>query len=88
MYINGEREEYKKYFKPIKEGQHIIKINFNINLADCSYMFAGCNNIIDLKFIKFNTKEVTNMKYMFYQCENLKNINLLSFNTKNVIDMS
>ena len=51
-------------------------------------MFAGCDNIININFIQFNTKYITNMKGMFLNCFNLKNINLLSFNTKKVIDMS
>ena len=51
-------------------------------------MFAGCENIIDIKFISFNTKYITNMKYMFYKCKNLKSINLFLFDTKNVVDMS
>ena len=41
-------------------------------------MFAGCENIININFISFNTKFVENMKFMFYGCKNIKNINLLS----------
>ena len=54
LYINKKKYEYKKYFKPEKEGKYEINIKFNIDLVDCSYMFAGCKNII-------------NMKYMFYE---------------------
>ena len=88
LYINNNKYEYKKYFKPNKSGKFHIRLKFNIILTNCSYMFAGCKNIININFISFNTKYITNMKYMFYQCENLKNVNLLSFNTKNVNDMS
>ena len=51
-------------------------------------MFAGCENIIKLDFISFNTFFVKNMKSMFFGCTNLKHINLLSFDTTNVMDMS
>ena len=88
LYINNNKYEYKKYYKPNKSGKFHIRLKFNIILTNCSYMFAGCKNIININFISFNTKYITNMKYMFYQCENLKNVNLLSFNTKNVNDMS
>ena len=86
--INNEKTDFKKYFKPEKEGKYKIKIKFNINLTDCSYMFANCKSIKNINFISFNTKYVTNMKNMFYGCENLKTINLLSFDTQNVTDMS
>ena len=83
LYIKNEKKKYKKYFIPKEEGKYNIKLKFNINLTDCSYMFAGCKNIININFIKFNSINITNMKFMFYQC-NIENINLLSFDTKNV----
>ena len=88
LYINEKKEKYKKYFIPIGEGIYNINIKFNIYLTDCSYMFSGCENIININFISFNTNYIENMKYMFYGCKNLKYLNLFSFNTKNVIDMS
>ena len=86
--INGEKTEYKKYFIPKREEIYTINLKFNINLTDCSYMFAGCENIVNINFISFITKDVTNMKYMFYNCYKMKNINLYSFQTTNVRDMS
>ena len=88
LYINNEITKFNKYFVPREKREYKIKLKFNINLTDCSYMFAGCKNIININFISFNTENVKNMKYMFYECQNLKNINTFSFNTKNVIDMS
>ena len=88
LYINDNKNKYQKYFIPEKEGEYNIKIKFNINLTDCSFMFAGCKNITNIKFHSFNTNYVTSMKYMFYNCSNIKYINLYSFNTKNVTDMS
>ena len=41
IYINKKKEKYKKYFTPENEGIYNIDIKFNINLTDCSYMFAG-----------------------------------------------
>jgi len=88
LYINGKKENYKKYFIPDNNNTYNIKIKFSINLTDCSYMFTGCENITDIDFISFNTQYIKNMKYMFYGCKKLKNVNLLCFNTKNIIDMS
>ena len=89
LYINNIKNEYKKYFIPKEEGEYKIKIKFDMNLTDCSYMFADCENIIKINFISFNTKYITSMKYMFHRCINLKYINnLFIFDTRNVIDMS
>ena len=88
LFINNKEFEYNKYFIPKNIGKYIIKLKFNINLTDCSYMFADCKNIIKINFISFKTKYLTNMSYMFYKCKNLKNINLFSVATNNVKDMS
>ena len=88
LYINNIKCEFKNYFIPLKEGLFDIKMKFNTNLIDCSYMFAGCENIISINFISINTINVTDMKYMFYGCRNLRQINLFSFDTRNVTDMS
>ena len=88
LYMDDKIIPFKKYFLPDKEGEYKIKLKFNINLIDSSYMFSGCENIIKLDFISFNTFFIKNMKYMFFGCTNLKEINLLSFDTSNVMDMS
>ena len=88
LYIDNIKNEYKKYFIPKNEGEYNIKLIFKINLTDCSYMFANCENIIKINFIHFNSSYITTMKYMFYKCSNLENINLFLFDTKNVIDMT
>ena len=88
LYINNIKYKYKKYFIPKEEEEYKIKIKFNINLTDCSYMFAYCNNILQINFIRFNSKYIKTMHKMFYHCENLNNLDLSSFDTKNVTDMS
>ena len=86
LYINKNKYKFKKYFKPEKEGVYKIKMKF-INLKDCSFMFAGCKNIKNINFTKFNTKYVKDMKYMFSGCINLKKLDLSIFNTENVTNM-
>ena len=85
---NNEIKECKKFFKPEKEGEYEIKINFLKKMKDCSYMFSGCRNIISIDLPSFNSSDVTNMKYMFGNCFHLKEINLEDLNTENVINMS
>ena len=88
LIINNKKEKYKKYFIPEKEGEYDITLKFNVNLTDCSYMFAGCKNILNINFISFNTKYVKSAKYMFHRCIYLSKLNLSIFNTKNINDMS
>ena len=70
------------------KGKHKIAILINNNLTDCSKMFNGCKDIIEIKFINFKTDEVTNMNNMFSECSKLQNLDVSSFNTENVINMS
>ena len=77
LYIDDVENEYKKYFIPKKKGTYNIKLKFNINLIDCSYMFAGCENILEIDFISFNSIKVLNMKSMFYDCKINKKINTI-----------
>ena len=86
LYINDQKHEYKKYFNPDKEGIYIIKLKFNINIKDCSYMFCGCSNIINIDLSSFqDTKNINNMKYMFHWCNSLKSLpDISKWDTKNV----
>ena len=88
LFINNKKYKYEKYFIPEKEGEYNILLKFNILMNDCSFMFSGCSNIINIDFSSFNTQNVTNMCCMFYGCTNLAKIDFTSFNTKNVTDMS
>jgi len=88
LYINNKKYKFKYYFQPEKEGEYKIKMKFNFNIINCSHMFIGNENIVDINFISFNTKNIRNMECMFYKCRNLKSINLFCFDTKNVKNMS
>ena len=88
LFINEKEYEYKKYFVPSKVGKYTIRLNFNILMKDCSYMFNNCNSITSIDLSSFNTKEVVDMQYMFSGCTNLIYINLTSFNTSKVKLMS
>ena len=53
-----------------------ILLKFNILMTDCSFMFYGCKNIINIDLSSFNTQNVTNMGCMFFDCSNLKEVKL------------
>jgi len=82
IFINNKKYNYKKSFKPEKEGLYEIKIKLYFKIKDCSYMFCGCSNIINIDLSSFDTKKVSNMSFMFYNCSklNLIKINNISLN--------
>ena len=88
IFINNIKYKYEKSFRPQKDGFHEIKINFNIKIKDCSYMFYDCSNLSNLDLSSFDTSNVNNMSHMFDKCYNLTNLDLSSFDTKNVTNMS
>ena len=83
LYLNNEEIEFNYKLKFYKIGINNVKIKSNIKLFSLSTMFYNCYNIINIKFIKFNTNNVTDMSEMFYNCSNLSELNLSSFNTNN-----
>jgi len=87
LYINNKKNKFQKYFIPEKEGKYKIELIFKINIKDCSFMFAGCKNIIDINLKYFNTSNAINMRYMFSGCEKIKKLDLSSFDTINVENM-
>ena len=87
LLINGQKSPYQKFFHLEKEGIYSIKLKLAINMKDCSYMFAFCENLIDINLSSFNTEKVTNMAYMFAGCKSLESIDLSAFDTKNVNNM-
>ena len=87
LFINNEKYEFKKYFIPKTEGVYTIKLQINIYIKNCSYMFYECINLINIDLSSFNTENTIDMSYMFAYCHNLLNIDLSSFDTKNVNNM-
>jgi len=88
LYINGQKKDFKKFFKPDKEGEYIIKLKLKNKIKNCNYMFLNCLNIKSIDLSLFDTSEVTNMSYMFSKCINLEELNIDKLDTKNVKDMN
>ena len=45
LYIDSIKNKYKKYFIPTEEGNVLIRLKFNNNIQDCSFMFYDCSKI-------------------------------------------
>ena len=88
IYINDKKYEYQKYYVPKEEGDYKFNLKFSVNLTNCCNMFANCENITHINFIRFYTSNINNMRLMFSGCKNLKYLNLSFFDTENVNSMS
>ena len=87
-FINDTKVEIdSQYSINVISTNDIIKLSFNKNIDDCSFMFQHLHNIISVDLSDFESSSVTNMEGMFYQCDNLKYINFSDFTTSEVTNM-
>ena len=87
-FINDTKVEIvSKYSINVISTNDIIKLSWNQNIDDCSFMFHRLNNIISVDLSDFESSSVTNMEGMFYECYNLKYINFSDFTTSEVTNM-
>lgn len=82
----------KVYAKLIKNENHYdLKITSNTTVylpKDTSYMFANFENLKTIKFNNINTTNIENMAYMFSNNPKLEQIDLSNFNTTNTNNMT
>ena len=81
IFINDEEYQYSKYFIPTKEGLYTIRLEFNIQMKNCSYMFYKCQNLKEADLSSFDTQNVADMSFMFSFCFNLTLLTLSNLNT-------
>ena len=87
IFINDEEYQYSKYFIPTKEGLYTIRLEFNIQMKNCSYMFYKCQNLKEADLSSFDTQNVADMSFMFSFCFNLTLLTLSNLNTRKVTNM-
>ena len=87
IYLNDKEINFNYKLNIEKKGTYKVKIKSKVKLFSLASMFYNCNNITKIKFIKINTKNVTDMSRMFCYCSNLAELDLSLFNTNNVTNM-
>ena len=87
LYINEKQYKYSNYFIPEKQGIYNIRLKLNIEMKDCSFLFANCQEIKSIDLSSFEINNVMSMEGMFGFCYNLTYIDLTSFDTKNIITL-
>ena len=81
--INSENE-----ITNLPEGENNIRMLWNSLILDCSSMFKGLDNIIEVDLSKFDSSQVTLMTEMFADCTNVRSIIFDDIETSSVTDMS
>ena len=79
---------FNNKFIPKEKGNYSIEIEIPELIKDCSYMFYGCTNIIDIDLSNFDLQETTKMKDMFNYCINLQNIRFPQFPLEKITNTS
>ena len=87
--LNNNKKEkliFKKRFYKI--GINTVDFLIEGKLDDMSFMFNECSSLKEIKFINFDTTQVSKMFGLFRLCKGLEYLDLSNFNTSNVTDMS
>ena len=87
IYINGEKQEKTKSDQYLNQTDNFVKLVWNTNIRNCSYLFYGCKDIYEIDFSYFATSQIIDVKFMFGLCESLTSLNLSNFITSSVTDM-
>jgi len=92
VYVQGNSTSYLvddyNRITGLQNNKNTIIMKWDDNLQNCSYMFSGLNNIIEVDLSKFNISGVRITEYMFSDCINLKNIIFNNYNSFIVNDIT
>ena len=76
VFVNEEEVNMQnKIIENLTLEKNNVTMKWDHELIDCSNMFKGLNNIINVDFSHFNFSFVENISMIFYDCQNLKEIN-------------
>ena len=85
VYVQGNSTSYLvddyNRIAGLQNNENTIIMKWDDKLQNCSYMFSGLNNIIEVDLSKFDISEVRITKFMFSDCINLKNIIFNNYNS-------
>ena len=87
IYFDEENSEIKRNYFTQNDMVKKIKVVIESKIKSFNELFRGCEYLENIKFIKFNRKDITDMSHMFIGCSSLKELNLKNFNTNKVINM-
>ena len=72
----------------ITQPESIIKLIWDDPLNSINCLFCGCYNIIEIKFLNFDTSSLTDMSLIFQYCNSLTSVDLSNLNITSVNSIS
>ena len=88
VYFDEGNEEIKRNYIDKNEKVSKIKVLIDMEVTSLWYLFCSCDQVKEIKFIKFNRIDFTDYREMFSQCKNLINLDIAKLKTDNVTDMN
>ena len=87
LIIEGKKHNFSETIKFQKPSKYSIKLEFNKEFNDCSYLFKNCHNIMNISFNDFSFENIENLEGIFYNCNNLSKLDLSKLDTSKVTNM-
>ena len=88
IYINGNQQNIVNESYYFNQTESFVKLVWNNNLNDSSYLFSRCSDIVEINLAYFDTTQVADIGGMFYSCSSLTSITFDNFDTSKVTDMN
>ena len=88
LYGEGKIREIDRTFIKKDEKVSKIKVLIDMEVKSIDGLFERCEIIKEIKFIKFNRTDFSNMSAMFYECENLIKLDIDKIKTNNIQGIS
>ena len=83
IYFDDCENEIKRNYLEYNEKVRKIMLYIDANIKSIKALFLNCN-VKEIKFIKYNRKDFSDMSLMFYGCHSLINLDVSKMNTDNV----
>ena len=87
IFFDNNSNEIKRNYIESDEKINKITIYIDYKIKSFKALFLYCN-VKEIKFVKFNRKDITDMSLMFYGCHSLINLDISKLNTDNVKNMN
>ena len=78
IYFDNDKNKIDRNYITKKDKVSKIKVILDMKIESLEILFQNCICIKEIKFIKCNRINITNMSNMFYGCESLNKINIFN----------
>ena len=88
IFFDERKKESKRNYLKRKEKISKIKVLIDMEVNTIAELFCESHCVKEIKFIKFNRKDLTDYSNMFFNCTNLISLDISKLKTENVTNMA